>query len=34
MTPGFVSQHDAKQALDVGAAYLTVIRTDITARTP
>jgi uncharacterized protein (UPF0332 family) len=31
---GFVSQHDAKQALDVGAAYLTVIRTDITARTP
>jgi hypothetical protein len=31
---GFVSQHDAKHALDVGAAYLTVIRTDITARTP
>jgi len=31
---GFVSHHDAKQALETARAYLDVIRTDIAARKP
>jgi hypothetical protein len=31
---GFVSQHDAHQALEVAATYLAVMRTDITVRKP
>jgi hypothetical protein len=31
---GFVSQHDAKQALQAGRDFLIVIRADITARKP
>ena len=31
---GFVSHHDAEQALETGANYLNAIRADITARRP
>jgi hypothetical protein len=31
---GFVSQHDAEQALEAAASYLNVIRADIVARKP